>query len=190
MLDQRGRLLVLPCAEPGLESLGSWYDLPGGGLEPGETTAAAACRETAEETGVVLTPDTLAAAHWTRTTSFVHLGSMRTQRETVHLAELTVAPVLGPTAREEVERQLYGPPAWLTLAQLAGALCFPYALPAMVPRLQAGESVDSGVEDWNSLAVAHVARHGRVLLPGAPRSGAGGASVQAVSGSSGDRAGG
>ncbi|RVT83259.1 NUDIX domain-containing protein [Rhodobacteraceae bacterium CCMM004] len=53
---------------PGLPWAGHW-DLPGGGREDGESPAACALRETAEETGLRLSPDAIVwARHYGRDT--------------------------------------------------------------------------------------------------------------------------
>lgn len=51
--DERGRLLLVLRARP--PAAGTW-SLPGGRVEPGETTFEAVVREVAEETALVVTP--------------------------------------------------------------------------------------------------------------------------------------
>ena len=49
LFDEAGRVLLVANRYP---DLGTLWGLPGGGLEPGETTAACVCREFAEEVGL------------------------------------------------------------------------------------------------------------------------------------------
>lgn len=60
-----GEMLLLRRSGNG-DHAGEWC-IPGGKIEDGETSAEAACRETAEETGIVVPID--AIAEWTRTIS-------------------------------------------------------------------------------------------------------------------------
>lgn len=54
VVDDEGRLLLIRRGRP--PSAGTW-SLPGGRVEPGETTYAAIVREVAEETGLVVVPE-------------------------------------------------------------------------------------------------------------------------------------
>jgi 8-oxo-dGTP pyrophosphatase MutT (NUDIX family) len=53
VLDSEGRLLLFHTRDPSIPELGTWWELPGGGIEPGETRHDAAIRELREETGIV-----------------------------------------------------------------------------------------------------------------------------------------
>jgi ADP-ribose pyrophosphatase YjhB (NUDIX family) len=62
-IDGAGRILMVRHERLGVVR----WELPGGHVEPGETAAEAAVRETAEETGVVVTPGRIVADcvhHW------------------------------------------------------------------------------------------------------------------------------
>jgi ADP-ribose pyrophosphatase YjhB (NUDIX family) len=53
ILIRRDRILM---AQRGKEPLKGWWSLPGGALETGESLRDAVCRETLEETGLVVRP--------------------------------------------------------------------------------------------------------------------------------------
>lgn len=50
VLDPHDRVLLIHARDPD-EPSSQWWELPGGGIDPGETPQAAASRELAEETG-------------------------------------------------------------------------------------------------------------------------------------------
>jgi len=58
LVDDRDRLLLFADSDPGLPGSG-WWMTPGGGIDPGESDVAAAVRELAEETGLVVAPEEL-----------------------------------------------------------------------------------------------------------------------------------
>ncbi|MEV4275398.1 NUDIX hydrolase [Actinoplanes xinjiangensis] len=58
LVDLAGRVLLLHGGDPARPGL-RWWFTPGGGLDTGETTVDAACRELFEETGLRVTADRL-----------------------------------------------------------------------------------------------------------------------------------
>lgn len=51
VLDTEGRLLLFHTRDPCHPDLGTWWELPGGGIEPGETYRDAAVRNFAKRPG-------------------------------------------------------------------------------------------------------------------------------------------
>lgn len=81
LVDCHDRLLLFHGQDPGDASAGSWWFTPGGGLDEGETPAQAAVRELAEETGLVVRPDTLGEIVHQRVTRFAFAGRRYRQAE-------------------------------------------------------------------------------------------------------------
>ena len=150
VVDAAGSLLLLRMVDPVEPDRGEWWELPGGGLEPGESPEQAAARELAEETGVVVPVEAVGPALWTRRATFSWLGRRRWQEETVHVVRLpagdpvTYAP-LAPT--EEETGSLLGV-GWHRVDDLRSLRTYPGRLHELAPRVLAGESVDEGFEWW------------------------------------------
>lgn len=53
LLDPQGRVLLLHASDPADPGKGDWWEIPGGGVDRGESVEDAAHRELREETGVV-----------------------------------------------------------------------------------------------------------------------------------------
>jgi 8-oxo-dGTP pyrophosphatase MutT (NUDIX family) len=115
VLVDRDRVLLEHVRVAGDAGQGSWWELPGGGLEPGEDTAAAATRELLEETGYL----DVAMGRPVATLRIRYRTSHRVveQHETIHVARLRsqhrVEPRLEPAEAEGLQAL-----AWLTLAQV------------------------------------------------------------------------
>ena len=70
LLDAKDRLLLFLGRDPANAARGQWWFTPGGGLDPGETSAQGAVRELYEETGLVVTVPDLGDVVHRRVTTF------------------------------------------------------------------------------------------------------------------------
>ena len=148
LLDPDDRLLLMHAhdpAEPGRR----WWELPGGGLHPGETTAQACRRELAEETGIEL--DEVGPCVWVRETRFRFRSRHYHRREWVHLARL---PYPVPAARAQTrytaneQLTLLGERWWSAegLAEATDQWFLPPNLPALLPDILGGRYGSTPIE--------------------------------------------
>jgi len=148
LVDPDDRLLLLRAHDPAAPDR-RWWELPGGGLHPGETTAQACRRELAEETGIKLEPDEVGPCVWVRETHFRFRGRHYHRREWVHLARL---PEIGARAhtRHTANEQLtlLGERWWSAgeLAAVTGEWFLPPSLPELLPDILAGRYRDTPIE--------------------------------------------
>jgi 8-oxo-dGTP pyrophosphatase MutT (NUDIX family) len=83
LLDDRGRTLLFRGCDPDRPHRSFWF-IPGGGVDPGETPEEAALRELREETGLRLVA--LGPPVWRRRAEFTVRGVRYDQREIIFLA--------------------------------------------------------------------------------------------------------
>jgi 8-oxo-dGTP pyrophosphatase MutT (NUDIX family) len=154
LVDPAGRLLLLHLHDPVEAALGRWWELPGGGVEDGESDEQACAREVAEETGYVVDPAAVGPVLWRRRATFRWLGVRRWQLETVHVVRLP--PGARPTASTPTDEESsaflgsrwFAPAALADLAA-AGERLYPGRLDEVAPRLLRGEVVPEGFERWS-----------------------------------------
>src|SRR5437016_13690258 len=79
--DDAGAVLLFETVDPHNPDLGVWWELPGGGMEPGESVAVTAARELAEETGFVLAAAAFGPATWVRAATYLRRGRRLLQHE-------------------------------------------------------------------------------------------------------------
>ncbi|MGI8876035.1 MAG: NUDIX hydrolase [Egibacteraceae bacterium] len=152
VLDTADRLLLFATRDPTLPELGEWWELPGGGLEDGETYADAAVWELHEETGIVIGPGHVGPATWRRSASFRHRGARRLQHEVVAAVRLDApGPAIDGAGRCEVEREDYFDHRWWPLPEVVASRSrfYPGRLPALLRRFLAGEPIDEPFELWS-----------------------------------------
>ena len=151
LLDPQDRLLLLHLHDPVESKLGRWWELPGGGLEPGESPEQAVAREVAEETGFVLDAAAVAAARWHRRSTFRWLGQRRWQLETVHVARLASGALAGPVRRTDDESQAVLSQRWWALAEVAASpeAFYPRRLAELGALVLAGHQVREPFERWS-----------------------------------------
>jgi 8-oxo-dGTP pyrophosphatase MutT (NUDIX family) len=130
LLDSSDRVLLIHALDP-CNPDRHWWELPGGGLDPGESLADAARREVAEESGIVL--DELGPELWIRESRFRYKDQDHHRVDHVFLGR-TCDPIstaaLRPSENEKVgliERR------WWAAAELRR--CPDELLPESLPEL-------------------------------------------------------
>ena len=150
--DVTGAVLVFRAREVTLPELGLWWELPGGGLEPGEDYRVAAVREVGEETGIAIGPGDVGQPRWCRSVTYRSRGERRLQHEVVVEVRLAGSrPRLDTSGQLAHEVEDYVGFRWLPLAAVASSTerFFPGSLPRSVGRLAAGEEVVEQLERWS-----------------------------------------
>jgi 8-oxo-dGTP pyrophosphatase MutT (NUDIX family) len=153
VVDSAGRVLLLHTRDPTYPELGTWWELPGGGVEPGEALEEAAVRELYEETSIRVDPRAIRpAARWHRHASFRYRGTRHVQCETVVTVELSaLGPQIDGSHRERFEDEDYFDFAWGNLASVlsSGERFYPERLPLLLPRHLGGGDIEEPFELWS-----------------------------------------
>ncbi len=146
LLDADDRLLLLRAHDPA-EPDRRWWELPGGGLHPSETTAQACRRELAEETGIDL--DEVGPCVWVREARFRFRSRQYHRREWVHLARLPQLGARERTCHTANEKLTLLGERWWSAGELAAATdewFLPPNLPELLPDVLAGRYGDTPIE--------------------------------------------
>lgn len=147
--DAHGDILLFWTNELTAPELGHWWELPGGGIDAGESYAEAAVRELREETGIRVDIDHIGPPTWRRRASFRHRDRRHLQREVIVLVHIDeVAPDLDLAGRLDYELEDYTDFRWWPVPEiLAGRDRFyPGRLPELLPALLDGIEVDEPFE--------------------------------------------
>src|SRR5262245_5383356 len=108
VVDANERVLLFHTHDPHYPELGTWWELPGGGIHPGETHLDAIIRELAEEAGFAVTPDQVGPATWRRRATFKYRGKRLINNEVVVRVGLAAAePAVDGSARVDFEDEDY-----------------------------------------------------------------------------------
>jgi 8-oxo-dGTP pyrophosphatase MutT (NUDIX family) len=150
--DVLGRVLLFRTRELSIPELGYWWELPGGGIDDGETYVDAAVRELREEAGIQVTPGQVGEPRWRRTASFRHRGSRRLQHEVVAVVSLDIpGPDVDGSERLTYEVEDYVGFCWSSVADIVASAerFYPGQLPRLLPGLLAGQTIDEPFELWS-----------------------------------------
>jgi len=130
LLDHQDRILLMHARDPD-DPDHHWWELPGGGLDDGESLEQAAVREVAEETGIQL--DQLGPCLWIRESRFRYRNRNHHRIDHVFLARTGAPSATTSTKPSDNEKLGLIEHSWFTTHELHQ--CTDKLLPAQLPTL-------------------------------------------------------
>jgi len=135
LLNDLNQIFLINSVDPADSSKGSWWELPGGGIDPGEQSADTVKRELWEEGG--LREADVGPVVWTQHVEFDFGGYHFDQDEVIHIAWTTERGIEQPQGLEALEALAYRGARWWPVADVARSeeAFLPPDLPILLPAL-------------------------------------------------------
>lgn len=146
LLDSEKRVLLLNAVDPGNPAKGEWWEIPGGGQDPGESSHVAAARELYEETGIA--DAEVGPCVWVAHVQFTFGGYRFDQKERVHVAWCGEVDEIRPAHLEPLEALAFKGARWWTLEELleSDVATLPANLREHLPRIVEGDLPDPPID--------------------------------------------
>jgi 8-oxo-dGTP pyrophosphatase MutT (NUDIX family) len=152
IVDAADRVLLFHTQDPTYPELGTWWELPGGGVEPGESPRETAIREVAEEADIDLSAAPISPPSWRRSATYRYRGVRRISNELVVAARLDrPGPAVDGSGRVDFEDEDYFDFRWWPIADIRASTerFYPGRLPEVLESFLAGEPIDEPMEEWS-----------------------------------------
>lgn len=148
LFDPDRRLFLINAVDPRDPSKEPWWEIPGGGIEAGETSGHTAMRELVEEGGFDLSVTTVGPVVYTQHVEFTFGGIYFDQDEVLHVAETTQTDIRPPQGLEFLEALAFRGARWWTLEEILAhdGPFLPAALPELLPRLVTKDYPDPPID--------------------------------------------
>jgi 8-oxo-dGTP pyrophosphatase MutT (NUDIX family) len=152
VLDAMDRILLLHTHDPDHPDLGTWWELPGGGIDPGESHVDAAVRQLREETGIVADRSRIGPPNWRRRASFRHRQGRHVQDEVIVTQRLdVVGPDVDEAERLDYEGEDYFGFRWWPQPEILSSAerFYPGRLSEILEAFLRGEPINEPFELWS-----------------------------------------
>ena len=116
LIDDAHRVFLMHGSDPMRPEKGSWWEIPGGGIEPGETSQDAATRELYEECGFDSVE--VGPCIWTQYVEFDFAMYHFKSDERIHLARTSVSSEWDPQGLEALEAAAFEDAQWWSIEEL------------------------------------------------------------------------
>jgi 8-oxo-dGTP pyrophosphatase MutT (NUDIX family) len=145
-LTRDGRIFLMQGSDPMRPLNGSWWEIPGGGMEPGETSAHAAARELYEECGFADVE--VGPLIWTQYVEFDFAMYHFKSFDRIHVAWVDRADAWNPQGLEALEAAAFEDARWWSLDELLDAevRTLPDRLREFLPPIMAGDLPDEPID--------------------------------------------
>lgn len=138
LLDRHGRIFLMQASDPIDPHKEPWWEIPGGGLGPGEDSAAGARRELWEEAGFADVE--VGPCIWTQHVEFDFAGIHFDSDERIHVAWCPDGGEWNPQHLEALEEAAFEEARWWSLEELLASdeKVLPERLREFLPDVVAG----------------------------------------------------
>lgn len=142
LINDLDQIFLIKAIDPADASKPPWWEIPGGGIDPGEPSEHCAKRELYEEAGI--SDAEVGPVVWTQHVEFDFGGYHFDQDEVIHVARTKERGIHRPQGLEALEALAFKEARWWTLeeVQSADTNFLPPRLPELLPQLIEGTFPD------------------------------------------------
>lgn len=146
LLDRSGNVFLINSIDPNDPTKPPWWEIPGGGIDPGERSADAVARELHEEAGIDSAE--IGPVVYTQYVEFSFGGYDFEQDEVLHVAWTDQTDIRPPQGLEFLEALAFREARWWSVDDVIASdePFLPPSLPELLPRLVAGDLPDPPID--------------------------------------------